>query len=270
LAVIRVGVIQMNSTADLEANLAAARSLVGTAARQGAELIALPENFAYLRREGEPVPCAQGLDGEIVGAVRSLAIEHRVWLLGGTFPETIPGSSRIHNTSVLVSADGEIEAVYRKIHLFDIDLRNSGGSAFSESAVVAPGEEVVVARTPFGAIGLSVCYDVRFPELYRAMAERGARWIAVPSAFTPETGKDHWEVLLRARAIENQAYVLAPAQCGRHSEERRSYGRSLIVDPWGLVLARAGDRPSAVVADCDLVALEDIRSALPALRHRRL
>ncbi len=270
MAVIRVGVIQMNSTADLPANLAAARSLVGAAARQGAEFVALPENFAFLRREDEPVPCAQGLDGEIVGAVRSLAKEHGVWLLGGTFPEAVPGDSRIHNTSVLVSAGGEIEAIYRKIHLFDIDLRKSGGSAFNESAVVAPGEEVVVAQTPFGAVGLSVCYDVRFPELYRAMAESGVRWIAVPSAFTPETGRDHWEVLLRARAIENQAFVLAPAQCGRHSEDRRSYGRSLIVDPWGLVLARAGDRPSAVVAECDLDALEDVRAALPALRHRRL
>jgi predicted amidohydrolase len=126
------------------------------------------------------------------------------------------------------------------------------------------------SQTPFGPVGLSVCYDVRFPELYRAMADRGVRWIAVPSAFTPETGKDHWEVLLRARAIENQAFVLAPAQCGRHSGDRRSYGRSLIVDPWGLVLARAGDRPGAVVADCDLDALEDIRAALPSLRHRRL
>jgi predicted amidohydrolase len=270
LAAIRVGVIQMTSTADLPANLASARSLVGAAVRQGAEFVALPENFAFLRREGEAIPCAQDLDGEIVDTVRSLAKEHGVWLLGGTIPEAVAGSSRIHNTSVLVSPGGEIAAVYRKIHLFDVDLRTSGGGAFSESAVVAPGDEVVVAETPFGPVGLSICYDVRFPELYRAMAERGARWIAVPSAFTCETGQDHWEVLLRARAIENQAFVLAPAQCGRHSEDRRSYGRSLIVDPWGLVLARAGDRPCAVVADCDLDALEGIRAALPSLRHRRL
>jgi predicted amidohydrolase len=269
LTAIRAAVIQMTSTADLSANLAAARELVGAAAGRGAQLIALPENFAYLRREGEAIPCAQDLDGEIVGTVRSLAREHGVWLLGGTFPEAAAGG-RIHNTSVLVSPAGEVTAVYRKIHLFDVDLGASGGGAYNESAVVAPGEDVVVAPTPFGDLGLSVCYDVRFPELYRAMADRGARFIAVPSAFTPETGKDHWEVLLRARAIENQAFVLAPAQCGRHSQDRRSYGRSLIVDPWGLVLAQATDRPGAVVADCDLDSLEEIRRTLPSLRHRRL
>jgi predicted amidohydrolase len=270
LAAIRVGVIQMTSTADLAANLAAARALVGAAAARGATLIALPENFAFLRREGEPIPCAQALDGEIVGSVRALAREHGVWLLGGTFPEAIPGQRTIHNTSVLAEPGGEIAAVYRKIHLFDVDLRASGGGAYSESTIVAAGDEVVVAATPFGGIGLSVCYDVRFPELYRAMAARDAHFLAVPSAFTCETGRDHWEVLLRARAIENQAFVLAPAQCGRHSQDRRSYGRSLIVDPWGLVLARAGDRPGAVVADCDLDHLKEVRAGLPALRHRRL
>jgi len=259
----------MTSTADLPANLAAARELVGSAASQGARLIALPENFAFLRREGEVIPCAQGLDGEIVGLVKSLAREHDVWLLGGTFPEAAEGS-RIYNTSVLASPAGDLAAVYRKIHLFDVDLSADGGGAYRESNIVAPGEDVVVAQTPFGELGLSVCYDVRFPELYRQMAEAGARFLAVPSAFTPETGKDHWEVLLRARAIENQAFVLAPAQCGRHSEDRSSYGRSMIIDPWGLVLARAADRPCAVVADCDLDSLERIRRALPALGHRRL
>jgi predicted amidohydrolase len=176
----------------------------------------------------------------------------------------------VHNTSVLLSPAGEIEAVYRKIHLFDVDLRTQGGAEFRESATVAPGHEVVVAKTPFGGLGLSVCYDLRFPELYRAQAERGVRFLAVPAAFAPETGRDHWEVLLRARAIENQAFVLAPAQCGRHSPERASYGRSLIVDPWGLVLARAPDRPCAVVADCDLDAQDRVRASLPVLAHRRL
>ena len=266
----RVGVVQMTSTDDLAANLAAARKLVDAAVQGGAELVALPENFAYLRREGAPIPCAQGLDGEIVGVVRELAKAHGVWLLGGTFPESAEADARVHNTSVLVGPEGDIEAIYRKIHLFDVDLRARGGGVFTESATIAPGEQVTVAATPFGPLGIAVCYDLRFPELFRAMADRGARWIAVPSAFAPETGKDHWEVLLRARAIENQAFVVAPAQCGRHSVDRSSYGRSMIVDPWGLVLARAADRPGVVVADCDPADLERVRGALPALRHRRL
>jgi predicted amidohydrolase len=265
----RVAVVQLTSTDDLTANLEAARRAVGEAADRGAELVALPENFAYLRREGEPNPCAQALDGEIVGTLRELARSHRARIIGGTFPEAIPNDRRVYNTSVLVSPAGEIEAVYRKIHLFDVDLGSAGG-AYTESAAIAPGKEVVVAETPIGPIGLSVCYDLRFPELYRAMADRGVSWIAVPSAFTPTTGKDHWEVLLRARAIENQAFVLAPAQCGRHSPERASHGRSLIIDPWGLVLAQAGDRPGVITADCDPQELARVRTAVPALRHRRL
>ena len=260
----------MTSRDDLEANLKVAREFVGIAAGRGAELVALPENFAYLRREGEGFGCAQGLDGEIVGVLRELAREHGLWLVGGTFPEAIARDRRVHNTSVLIAPSGDCIAHYRKLHLFDVDLASSGGDSYRESDTFAPGEDVVVAETPFGPIGLSVCYDVRFPELYRRMADRGARWICVPSAFTPQTGKDHWEVLLRARAIENQAFVLAPAQCGRHSAERSSYGRSLIIDPWGLVLAQAGDRPGVIVADCELEDLERIRQAVPALANRRL
>jgi predicted amidohydrolase len=263
-----VGLVQMTSTDDVRANLAAARALLASAVAQAAQLVALPENFAYLRREGLPVPCAQGLDGEIVGFLREQAREHAIWLLGGSFPEAIEGDARVHNTSILLAPDGAIAAVYRKIHLFDVDLRDGGGSLFCESRHVAPGQDVVVAETPFGGIGLSVCYDVRFPELYRAMAP--ARFLAVPAAFARETGRDHWEVLLRARAIENQAFVLAPAQCGIHSPERASYGRSLVVDPWGLVIARAGDRPCAIVAECDLEEQDRLRRTLPALAHRRL
>src|SRR4029450_1573436 len=179
---------------------------------------------------------------------------------GGPVPEAArPG--RLHHTSLLLSASGEIEAVYRKIHLFDVDLRAQGGAEFRESNYVAPGQEIVVAETPFGGLGLSVCYDLRFPELYRAQAARGVRFLAVPAAFAPETGRDHWEVLLRARAIENQAFVLAPAQCGRHSPERASYGRSLIVDPWGLVVGRASGRPGALGAERDLDAQDQARAA---------
>ena len=196
------------------------------------------------------------------------ARRHGLWLLGGSFPEAA-GEGRVFNTSLLLSPEGAIVAAYRKIHLFDVDLRPQGGAEFRESAHVAPGQEVVVAKTPFGGLGLSVCYDLRFPELYRAQSERGVRFLAVPAAFAVETGRDHWEVLLRARAIENQAFVVAPAQCGRHSPERASYGRSLIVDPWGLVLARAPDRPGVIVADCDLAAQDRLRASLPVLAHRR-
>jgi predicted amidohydrolase len=268
--VMHVGVIQMTSTDDLGANLKATRELVAAAAERGAEFISMPENFAFLRREGSAFPCAQGFDGEIVGCLSSLARKHGVWLLGGSFPEAMAGDNRVYNTSVLLSPSGEVVAHYRKIHLFDVDLSSAGGGAFRESDSIARGEEVVVAETPFGPLGLSICYDLRFPELYRRMAERGARWIAVPSAFTPETGRDHWEVLLRARAIENQCFVVAPAQCGRHGPDRASFGRSLIIDPWGLVLARAADRPCAIVADCELDDLERIRNAIPALQHRRI
>ncbi len=265
----RTAVIQMRSNDDVAANLASARALVSEAARAGAELVALPENFAFMRSEGLGFPCAQGLDGEIVGTLRTLAREHGLWLLGGTFPEAA-SEGRVHNTSVLVAPSGEIEAVYRKIHLFDVDLRAQGGGLFQESASVAAGHEIVTAKTPFGVVGMSVCYDLRFPELYRRHAEAGARFLAVPSAFAKETGRDHWEVLLRARAIENQCFVLAPAQWGQHTPARASHGRSLVIDPWGVVLAVAPDRPCAVVVECDLAQLESVRASLPALRHRRL
>jgi len=265
-----VAAIQLCSTDDLHENLKRAREFVSIAVDRGAEFACLPENFAFMRREGNIFPCAQGLDGEIVTCVRELAERNRIWILGGTFPEAISGEKRVHNTSVLVAPDGQLAAVYRKIHLFDVDLGADAGGAYRESATFAPGSEVVVADTPLGGLGMSVCYDLRFPELYREMSNRGARLIAVPSAFTPQTGRDHWEVLLRARAIEGQAFVLAPAQCGQHGPDRASYGRSMIIDPWGLVLAQAGDRPEVIVANCDPVELERIRGAIPALQNRRL
>jgi predicted amidohydrolase len=266
----RVALVQMTSNDDLSGNLDSARCAVREAAESGAEFIALPENFAFLRREGNPIPCAQSLDGEIVETVRELARRHRVPILAGTFAEAIEGSQRVYNTSALISETGRIAAVYRKIHLFDVDLDDSGGGVFRESAFTEPGKEVVVADTAFGKVGLSVCYDVRFPELYREMAARGADWITLPSAFAPETGEVHWEILVRARAIENLAFVLAPAQCGRHSPDRASHGHSLIVDPWGRILAEAADEPAIVVADCDPDELKRARARLPALRHRRL
>jgi predicted amidohydrolase len=266
----RVGVVQLTSTDDLDSNLTATEHWVRQAVDRGAELVALPEMFAYLRREGSGFPHAQGVDGEIIARVRGLARELGVRIVAGSFAEEIPEQTRVHNTSVSISPEGEVDGVYRKIHLFDVDLGSAGGGAYAESASVAPGEELVVVPTPFGGIGLSICYDLRFPELYRALAAQGARFVTVPSAFTPHTGKDHWEVLLRARAIENQVFAIAPAQCGRHSPDRASYGRSLIVDPWGVVLAQLGDQPGVAVAECALDELEHVRESLPALRHRRL
>lgn len=266
----RVAIVQTCSSDDLAENLERATEGLAEAAGRGASLVALPENFAYMRREGEPFPCAQSPQGEIVSFLREAAARHGVWLIGGTFPEAIPGDTRVYNTSVVVAPDGSEVARYRKIHLFDVDIGDSGEDSYRESAHFAPGEHVVVAKTPFGGIGLSICYDLRFPELYRRHADQGACFVTVPSAFTPQTGRDHWEVLLRARAIEAQAFVIAPAQCGRHSPDRASHGRSLIVDPWGLVLAQAGDRPGVIDAECDLAELERIRQAIPALRNRRL
>jgi predicted amidohydrolase len=267
---VRAAAIQMCSSDDRAANLRAAEALVAEAARAGAEFVALPENFAFLRREGLPIPCAEPLEGSLVATLRAWAREHRIWLLGGSFAEAVPGSERIHNTSVLLSPDGALVAVYRKIHLFDVDLAAQGGRSYRESERIAPGQDVVVAETPFGAMGLSVCYDLRFPELFRLQSARGARFLLVPSAFARETGRDHWEVLLRARAIENQCFVIAPAQWGQHSPERASHGRALIADPWGVLLAVAPDRPAVVLADCDLAQQDSVRKSLPALLHRRL
>jgi predicted amidohydrolase len=258
----------MTSTADAERNLAVAESLVTEAAARGAALVGLPENFAFLRSEGEPVPEAQGLDGPWVGRMSDLARRLGITLLLGSLPEKVPGEKRIRNTSLLLGPDGRTLAVYRKIHLFDIDL--PGMEHLKESRSVLAGEEVVLAPSPLGPIGLSICYDLRFPELYRELTRRGARILAVPSAFTERTGKAHWEVLLRARAIENLAYVLAPAQFGVHGKGRASHGQALIVDPWGVVLAQAADGEGMALAELDFERQDRLRRELPALHHARL
>jgi predicted amidohydrolase len=200
--------------------------------------------------------------------MRTLAHKAGVWLLLGGFPERGRDGKRIRNTSVLIDPEGTVVAVYRKLHLFDVDV--PGGRRFRESETVEPGSDVVVAATPWGGLGLSICYDLRFPELYRAMAAQAARIIAVPSAFTYETGKDHWHVLLRARAIENQVYVMAPAQFGAHGPTRRSYGHALIVDPWGAVIAECGDDEGFALGRLDFSYQDKVRTALPCLGHRRI
>ncbi len=263
----RAAIVQLSSSDDLAQNLDRTRAGVVEAAARGAELVALPENFAFMRREGSPFPCAQGPGGELVVFLSELASELGIWLLGGSFPEEIQHDSRVYNTSVVFAPDGREIARYRKIHLFDVDL---GTSSLRESKHFAPGSDVVVAETAFGGVGLSVCYDLRFPELYRLQAERGARFLAVPSAFMPQTGRAHWEILLRARAIENQSFVIAAAQCGDHSSDRSSYGHSLIIDPWGRILAQGKDNQAIIDAECDLDELLRIRREIPALDNRRL
>ncbi|HSK50697.1 MAG TPA: carbon-nitrogen hydrolase family protein [Solirubrobacterales bacterium] len=263
----RAAVVQLNSTADKPRNLAAAERLVRAAAADGAELIALPEKWNLLAAGEELLAGAEPLDGPSLAAARDWARELGVHLLAGSVSERpASGTEKAFNTSVLIGPGGEDLAVYRKLHMFDVDVE---GVAYRESAHEQPGEEIVTASVDGPQLGLSVCYDLRFPELFRILTLRGARLIALPSAFTAATGRDHWEVLLRARAIENQVFVLAPNQFGAAPPHYASYGRSAIVDPWGIVLATAPDEECFVAAELDLAAQERIREALPALANRR-
>ncbi|GEL74947.1 carbon-nitrogen hydrolase family protein [Myxococcus virescens] len=263
-----IAAAQMVSTADKAHNLEAATRLVRRAAALGARLVGLPENFSWMGPEPERQDAAEGLDGPTLSRMAGLARELKVTLLAGSVLETGAPGRRLYNTSVLFGPGGERLAVYRKIHLFDVEVGD--GATYQESVAVAPGTEVVSAETEVGRLGLSVCYDLRFPELYRRLSREGATLLAVPAAFTLMTGKDHWEVLLRARAIENQAYVLAPAQGGRHSANRVTYGHALVVDPWGLVTARASEGEGLALAPVDPELQARIRRNLPCLEHRRL
>lgn len=273
LELLRVGAVQMTSTDDVGRNLEAARRLVRRAVAAGARLVGLPENFAFLGADRDHrLSIAESLDptsepGPIRAAMAALAREAGAHLLLGGFPERAPDGERIRNTAVLLDASGAIAACYRKIHLFDVDLPSA---RFRESESVEAGGEVVVAPFPWGGLGLSICYDLRFPELYRRLTAAGARVLAVPAAFTAETGKDHWHLLLRARAVENQAFVFAPAQFGHHGGNRRSYGHALVVDPWGTVLAECGDQEGIAVAELDFRYQDGVRARLPCLAHRRL
>jgi deaminated glutathione amidase len=261
---LRVAAVQLNSTDDVARNLATAERLVREAAADGAELVALPEKWNMLAAGEDLAAAAESLDGPSLTAARGWARTLGVHLLAGSVAERAEG--RAFNTSVLIGPDGEDLAVYRKVHMFDVD---AGGVSYRESEHEQPGSELVVAPLGELTLGLSVCYDLRFPELYRILALRGARLIAIPSAFTLATGRDHWEVLLRARAIENQAFVLAPNQVGRAEPHFDSFGRSTIVDPWGVVLATAPDEECFVAADLDLAAQERVRESLPSLANRR-
>jgi predicted amidohydrolase len=259
----------MTSTADRARNLDTALRLVNEAADRGAQLVGLPENFPFMGPDADRIAGAETLEGPTLSALREVARRRKIHVLAGSFAEAVSEPGKTANTSALIADDGAIAAAYRKIHLFDVDIPD--GARYAESETVAPGDRVVSARTRLGTIGLSVCYDLRFPELYRRLAQDGAELITVPAAFTLYTGKDHWEVLLRSRAIENLAYVLAPAQCGRHSASRVTFGNAMVIDPWGVVLARCPSEGEGMcLAQISRERLARVRREIPALGHRKL
>ena len=260
--------IQMSSGPDKGANLSNAERLASEAAARGATLVVLPEVFSWRGQREKEVKSAETIPGPTSERLSRLARGLKIHLQAGSIIEQIDGDSRCYNTALLFSPDGEMIARYRKIHLFDVEI--PGQVSASESEIRKPGEEVIVARTTLGTIGLSVCYDLRFPELYRRLAIAGAEIVLIPSAFTFPTGAAHWETLVRARAIENQVYVIAPDQYGVSPNGYRNYGGSMIVDPWGTVIARASEGESVIVGAIDLEYLAKVRKEIPCLRHRRL
>jgi deaminated glutathione amidase len=264
---LRVAAVQISSGADRHANTIVAERLVRAAAADGAELIVLPEKWTAMGSEEQLRAAAEPLDGSAIEWARAIARELRVELVAGSVLELLAGEQMLANTSVHIDAHGEIRAVYRKVHMFDVEV---AGRSYRESALEQPGEELVLSHTAGGVgLAMSVCYDLRFPELYRILAVAGARVIAIPAAFTLATTRDHWETLVRARAIENQAFVIAANQIGEHPGGYESGGRSMIVDPWGVVLAQAPDRECHVLADFDLERQSEIRARLPSLANRR-
>jgi len=267
---VKVGVVQMTSRAEVDANLAVADRLVRRAAGDGARLVVLPECFAYLGPEEGKLDIAEPLPGggPILERCTTLASSLGIELVLGGFWEKGDDPRRVKNACVHVGADGAIVAIYRKIHLFDVDLPD--GTRLLESETVEPGDSPVVTDSCVGRLGLSVCYDLRFPELYRRLVDAGAVVLTIPAAFTLTTGKDHWHVLLRARAIESQCYVLAAAQTGHHYGRRVSYGHALVADPWGVVLAECGEGEGVAIASVEPAVVERVRASLPSLRHRRL
>jgi deaminated glutathione amidase len=264
---VRVAAVQLQTTEDMDRNLADADRLTRAAAADGAELVVLPERLDIRGSAADYAALAEPLEGRPVTWARDAARELGIDIVAGSIAERREGHERVANTSVHVGPDGELKAVYRKIHMFDVEV---GGVAYRESEHSEPADEIVVSETAQGlGLGLTICYDVRFPELYRILALRGARILTIPAAFTRITGEAHWEVLLRARAIENQVFVIAPGQGRLPGPDRDSYGNSMIVDPWGEVLARAGGEGACfVAADLDLDRQEEIREKLPSLANR--
>jgi nitrilase len=266
---VRVAAIQMTSSAEVAENLVAARRLVAEAKEAGAGLVVLPENFAFMgRSDAERQGVAEADEaGPIQAALAEMAAENDLWVVGGTVPLRSSDPARVRSACLVYDARGRRIARYDKVHLFDVDVSDAQGR-YRESAGTEPGSEAVVVDTPLGRLGLAVCYDVRFPELFRRLVAQGAEVFALPAAFTVPTGRAHWEVLIRARAIESLAFVVAAAQSGRHANGRETWGDSLIVDSWGAVLARRPTGPGLVVADLDLERQRRVRREFPALTHR--
>ena len=263
----RVAAVQLNSTTDRSVNIETADTLTRAAAADGAELIVLPEKWTAIGSEKDLRAVAEPLEGPAVSWARATARELGVDIVAGSIVELLPGRERFANTSLHVDPQGEISAIYRKIHMFDVEV---GGRLYHESALEEPGEEIVVTETAGGVrVGMSICYDLRFPELFRILALRGARVIVLPSAFTLGTTRDHWETLIRARAIENQLFMVAANQVGAHAAGYHSGGRSMIADPWGVVLAQAPDGEAHILADLDLERQDEVRRKLPSLANRR-
>lgn len=259
--------IQMTSTPWLEKNLAEVEELIDLAVRQGAELVSLPENFPFMGEEAEKMAQAETIAQTTEKFLKTITQKFQITLLAGGFP--VPsGDGKVYNTAVLIDANGQELARYQKVHLFDVNLPD--GNTYQESNTVMAGTVLppVYHHPELGNLGLSVCYDVRFPELYRHLSEKEAEILFVPAAFTAYTGKDHWEVLLKARAIENTCYVVAPAQTGCHYGRRYTHGHAMILDPWGAVLADAGDRPGIAIAEINPARLEQVRRQMPSLQHR--
>ena len=263
---LRVAAIQLASDEHVDANVERAERGVREAVERGARLITLPEKWNAIGELEVLRAAAEPIDGPTITRVREWALEHDAWILSGSSVVREPGEDKLRNLSVLVDPAGEIRATYAKMHMFDVDV---AGVAYRESDGERPGDEIVVTDVDGTPLGMSVCYDLRFPELYRILALRGARIITVPAAFTLMTGRDHWEVLLRARAIENQCFVIAPDIIGDHGAGKVSYGHSMIVDPWGTVIARAADAECVMVADLDLSAVDRVRASIPSLANRR-
>jgi predicted amidohydrolase len=265
---VKAAAIQLKSGADVEANIAAANEHVRAAAADGATLVVLPEKWTVMGSPGDLRAGAQTLEGSAISWARAIAHELKLDLVAGSISERVEGRQKLGNASVHVGPDGEIKAVYRKLHMFDVEIE---GKRYCESDTDEPGEEVVVSELADGTkLGMSICYDLRFPELFRVLALRRSRVVVLPAAFTLPTTRDHWEPLLRARAIENQVFMVAANQVGEHPGGHHSGGNSLIVDPWGAVLAQAdGERPGYVVGELDFDHQDDIRKRVPLMEHRR-